>query len=184
MKVSIPLLSLHLLQILSSVNGLVAAMSYPWPQLAENVRRATPRDLQRLGVVAASGFFHSPVFPFERVYHKQYPGDTLIDYRKMLRSILQDPNLVLLVAIDEAVDESQRTPATILKAAHDEGYTETPTGKVVVGFASIKLNPSTKRNQSEEESWRKSGFPPACFNIMKFWHSNIGSLQILRTRKH
>lgn len=77
----------------------------------------------------------------------------------MLWSILLDPNSILLVALDETVDEGQVTPRTILEAAHDERDIEVSTGKVVVGFVSLKLNPNTEKNQSEKESWRKSEFP-------------------------
>jgi len=119
-------------------------MSLPVPSIT-SLRLASPRDILRIGVVAASGFRYSPVFDWERPYHEKYPEDTLLSYRQMFASLIKKPEYVVLTALDKyEPDEAKKSKAII----PPNNGAETPAegdNKVVVGVACWKLEPGSKR---------------------------------------
>ena len=115
----------------------------PFPPL-NPLRLASPKDVLRIGVVAASGFRYSTIFDWERIYHEKYPSDTLLSYREEFTSVIKSPERIILVALDKYdPDEAKKSKAVIppnngaeIPAAGDE---------VVVGVLSLKLEPGSKR---------------------------------------
>jgi hypothetical protein len=88
-------------------------MSLPVP-FSTSLRLASPKDILRIGVVAASGFRYSPVFDWERPYHEKYPEDTLLSYRQAFASRIKSPEHVVLVAIDKyEPDEAKKSKVII-----------------------------------------------------------------------
>lgn len=108
------------------------------------LRVARPSDLLRIGVVATAGFWFSPLFRWERPYHKDYPADTILSYRTQFQNTVESNDFIVLVAEDEhQLDENKKTEAIILS---DDAWKAPPAGaKVIVGVASIKLEPGSKR---------------------------------------
>ncbi|KAG8169503.1 hypothetical protein KVR01_000248 [Diaporthe batatas] len=108
------------------------------------LRLASPGDLLRIGIVAAAGFRYSPVFDWERPYHEEYPGDTLLSYRQEFSSVMKDENYAVLVAVDHFDPmEHEKTKAII---PQDNGWDAPAAGEeVVVGVGCWKLEPGSKR---------------------------------------
>lgn len=103
-----------------------------------NIREATPEDLLRIGLVAAAGFYHSPVFQFQRPYHGAYPWDTFNSYVEDYRKAIDDPSCKVYVIeaklrrgegdhVYEALKRSVPPPESLRNAK----------GDVVVGVASM-----------------------------------------------
>lgn len=113
------------------------------PSLGE-LRIATPDDVLRIGIVAAAGFGYSPLFRWERPFHKEYPGDTLASYRKLFQAHIETDDFVVLVREDAyEICEGGKTEAIIPK---DNGWEPPKVGtKVVVGVMSLKLEPNSRR---------------------------------------
>jgi hypothetical protein len=81
---------------------------YPKTPALGNPRLATIHDVPRIAVVATSGFYHSPVFAWERPYHHMYPEDTFKSYEKMFADIIRDPECAALVVEDFLPRERKR----------------------------------------------------------------------------
>ena len=112
------------------------------PPLGE-LRLAVPSDLFRIAIVAAAAFRYSPLFRWERPYHKQYSGDTLLSYQTQFKSAMQNDEFAVLVVEDNyRPDESNATEAII--PLHNGWQAPGKDTKVIVGVASIKLEPSSK----------------------------------------
>ena len=62
------------------------------------LRLASPRDILRIGIVAACGFHCSPVFDWERPYHEKYPKDTLMSFHQEFANTIKGEEHVVLVA--------------------------------------------------------------------------------------
>lgn len=75
-------------------------MAPPAPSLG-TLRLASPKDILRIGIVAACGFRYSPVFDWERPYHAKYPSDTLLSYRREFAQAIRDPRYIVLAALDK-----------------------------------------------------------------------------------
>ncbi|KUJ08322.1 uncharacterized protein LY89DRAFT_765174, partial [Mollisia scopiformis] len=105
---------------------------------------ATPEDVLRLGVVYTAAFRYSEQFIWERPYHSKYPQDTILSFRHEVTTLIKDPKMIVLVAVDKyEPDESSKTDATI---PVDNGWTPPEKGhEVVVGIAVWQLEPGCKR---------------------------------------
>jgi hypothetical protein len=64
------------------------------------VRLATLEDLDRISIVAASAFFWSPTFRFQRPHYRDFPADTIASYRIEYEKAIRDPTCVVIVAED------------------------------------------------------------------------------------
>ncbi|KAF2189586.1 hypothetical protein K469DRAFT_561746 [Zopfia rhizophila CBS 207.26] len=119
-------------------------MSPKAPPFCDNVRLATIADVPRIAVVATAGFYYSPVFSWERTYHKEYPRDTMMSYQKMFADIIRDPQYVALVIEDEYRHlENNETDATI---EADISLMPPKAGtKIIVGAATWKFQPRSSR---------------------------------------
>ncbi|KAJ8117703.1 hypothetical protein ONZ43_g4150 [Nemania bipapillata] len=108
------------------------------------LRLATIRDVPRIAAVATSGFYYSPVFSWERSYHRQFPQDTFMSYEKMFADIIRSPDYIAIVVEDSfEPDETSKSGATI---EPDNGLPTPNAGdKVIVGAATWKFEPGSKR---------------------------------------
>jgi hypothetical protein len=132
--------------------------SSPTPALGP-LRLATSDDLQRLGLVAAAGFYYSPVFHYERPHHKSYPQDTFLSYEEQFGTALNSGDFVIVVAEDYCEpDEDSQTEVTF---PSERGWQPPAAGeKVIVGLASIRLARTSKRRGQFHS---KGILPSACF---------------------
>ncbi|KAL2672557.1 hypothetical protein Neosp_013270 [[Neocosmospora] mangrovei] len=108
------------------------------------LRLASPSDIPRIGIVAASGFPYSSVFDWERPYHAKFPHDTLLSYCHEFLSVIKSTEHIVLVATDKFdPNEGTKTKAII---PDDNGWpTPEPYDEVVVGVACWKLQPGSDR---------------------------------------
>lgn len=108
------------------------------------LRIACPSDVLRIGVVATAGFRYSPLFRWERPYHKDFPADTILSYRTQFQDTIKSNDFIVIVAENGyQPDENENTEATI--PSDDAWKAPTAGEQVVVGVASIKLEPGSKR---------------------------------------
>ena len=93
---------------------LVVNLSNDVSSRPQPLRLASPRDILRIGVVAASGFRYSPIFDWERPYREKYPEDTPLSYRQAFASVIKNPEYAVLVALDKyESDEATKSKAII-----------------------------------------------------------------------
>jgi hypothetical protein len=106
------------------------------------LRIASPNDILRLGVVATAGFRYSEQFMFERIFHVDYPQDTIVFFRHEAEEFVKSPWHIILVAIDKYdPEESAKTEAVI---PVDNGWQPPSPGEdVIVGFGVWKLQPDS-----------------------------------------
>ncbi|CAD6581454.1 MAG: hypothetical protein ASARMPREDX12_000470 [Alectoria sarmentosa] len=71
------------------------------PPMTWGLRLANHSDLPRIGLVAAAGFYHSPIFHFDRPRHASYLLYTLADYRTTYQRATLDPASAVLVVEDD-----------------------------------------------------------------------------------
>ncbi|KAH7318671.1 hypothetical protein B0I35DRAFT_432674 [Stachybotrys elegans] len=119
-------------------------MGFPVAPPLGTLRLATLGDVPRIATVATAGFYYSPVFAWERRFHRQYPTDTFQSYSKMFADIIVDPRYVALV-VEDSYDptEGDKSTATI---APDRVIPPLQQGdSVVVGAATWKLDPGSRR---------------------------------------
>lgn len=116
-----------------------------------SLRLATPSDIPRIGIIAVSGFYYSPVFHWYRPYHSSYPASTLNSYRKIFGDYIKSPKHIVLVAVDKfVIDESEKSGAVIPegeKTVKDEGE------EVIVGVAVWNLEEGSKRVGQFQGDW-------------------------------
>lgn len=127
----------------------------PDPSAFRKIRLATPEDVLRLGIICTASFRYSEQFIWERPYHAEYPQDTIVFFRHEVRSLIEDPKMIVAVAVDEYdPEESSKTGATI---PVDSGWTPPDRGdEVVVGIAVWQLEPGSKRIGHFQSSSRLS----------------------------
>ncbi|KAL6355717.1 hypothetical protein LRP88_11322 [Fusarium phalaenopsidis] len=119
----------------------------PPPPPLGRLRLASPADIPRIGIVAASGFPYSPVFDWERPNHAEFPQDTLLSYRHEFSSVIKSPEHIVLVATDKFdPNEGKNTKAII--PPNSGWLTPKPHDEVVVGVACWKLQPGSDRKGS------------------------------------
>jgi hypothetical protein len=105
-----------------------------------SVRIATLDDLSRIAFVAASAFFWSPTFRYQRPHYEEYPKDTLASYYTEYEESIRDPAYVVLVAEDTLeTDEAGH----VYEALKSVCWPSTPGRKVIVGLCSIFLKPGS-----------------------------------------
>jgi len=112
----------------------------------DGVRLARLDELDRIALVAAAGFFHSPVFHFQRPHYDAFPEDTVASYQAEYEAAMLDPNSIVLVA-EQIPDENETNK--VYKALQRLGPSRpqiNPDGKVIVGVASISLPPHSRRS--------------------------------------
>ncbi|RSL78025.1 hypothetical protein CEP52_017669 [Fusarium oligoseptatum] len=86
----------------------------PPPPPLDRLRLASPADIPRIGIVAASGFPYSPVFDWERPNHAKFPQDTLLSYRHEFSAVIKSPEHIVLIATDKFdPNEGRKTKAII-----------------------------------------------------------------------
>ncbi|EGX95008.1 hypothetical protein CCM_03280 [Cordyceps militaris CM01] len=131
-------------------------MSGPPPSPALGVLRvATPADILRIGIVAAASFCYSPLFRWERPHHEEFPDDTLLSYRTQFKDAMSNDEVVVLVVEDAFIPNENDCTKAIIPPGN--GWTPPAEGeKVVVGVASIKLEPgSNRRGQFASKDGKK-----------------------------
>jgi hypothetical protein len=100
-------------------------------------------ELPRIALVAACGFYYSPIFHYERPKHKIYPEDTFSSYHEQFTQMLNHDEFVVLVAEDRyEPDENSKSEAVF----PDQYNWDPPIAgtKVIVGVVSFKLAPFSK----------------------------------------
>jgi hypothetical protein len=112
------------------------------PQL-ERVRLATLDDLPRMAIVAAAGFFHSPVFQYQRPHYDAYPEDTIASYLVEYEAAICDPNSVVLVAEDLQDPQELEKAYDALRDVTLSTCPLTPGKTVITGVSSIALPPGS-----------------------------------------
>lgn len=136
-------------------------MSGPPPSPALGVLRvATPADILRIGIVAAASFCYSPLFRWERPHHEEFPDDTLLSYRTQFKDAMSNDEVVVLVVEDAFIPNENDCTKAIIPPGN--GWTPPAEGeKVVVGVASIKLEPgSNRRGQFASKDGEYPELPP------------------------
>ncbi|KAI8648863.1 hypothetical protein NCS56_01502300 [Fusarium sp. Ph1] len=136
----------------------------PSPPPLGRLRLASPADIPRIGIVAASGFSYSPVFDWERPNHAKFPQDTLLSYRHEFSAVIKSPEHIVLVATDKFdPNEGQKTKAII---PPNNGWpTPKPHDEVVVGVACWKLPPRSNRKGSFQNA--NAPYPELLENPMR-----------------
>lgn len=123
----------------------------PAPALTNGLRLARLSDVPRIGIVAASAFFHSSWFGYERPYYEQFPHDTLSSYRNSFRKAVLDPDAVVVVAEDDLdINEASKVYdalASVYPPFKDQmPHDVLDRGKAIVSVASFSLLPNSPRH--------------------------------------
>jgi hypothetical protein len=101
---------------------------------------ATLDDLPRIAFVAASAFFWSPTFKYQRPHYGEYPKDTLASYWNEYEESMRDPAYVVLVAEDFIKTDEAEHVYEVLKSACRPS---TPRMKAILGLCTILLKPGS-----------------------------------------
>lgn len=123
----------------------------PAPAFANGLRLARLSDMPRVGVVAASAFYHSSWFGYERPYYDDFPLDTLSSYRDSFRKAVLDPDSIVLV-VEDTLDRNESSKVyDSLAKAYPSFEDQIPDdllkqGKAVVSVASFSLLPDSARH--------------------------------------
>lgn len=128
----------------------------------KHVRRATMDDLPRIAQVAAAGFFHSPVFRFQRPYHHLFPEDTLISYLREYEAAILNPKSAVIVAEDEKIEHEASCPCEGLcstAAAGLDAERHQNSSNVIVGVCSVVFSPTQTSRETEEIQYYSKGKP-------------------------
>ncbi|CAH0020749.1 unnamed protein product [Clonostachys rhizophaga] len=151
-------------------------MSFPVAPAFGALRLASLRDVPRIATVATAGFYYSPVFPWERRFHRDFPTDTFRSYEKMFADAIISPDYIALV-VEDSYDpaEAEKTEATIKP---DVKISSPKAGDpVIVGVATWKLQPnSTRRGQyitPEDSSAGGHGFDGSLGRDKSPFHADI-----------
>lgn len=118
----------------------------PSPQ-GPTLRLARLSDLPRISAVAAAGFFHSPIFQYQKPFFDAYPVaayplDTIATERSKFREGILDPKRAVVV-IEAALDTDEfvrvcRALRREYPALDDDHYPKSPAGKRgIVGVANF-----------------------------------------------
>ncbi|KAK0654211.1 hypothetical protein DIS24_g5386 [Lasiodiplodia hormozganensis] len=122
----------------------------PAPELGV-LRLATLADIPRIAVVAASGFYHSSWFHYERPYYEKFPLDTLASYRNSYRNAISNKNAIVLVAEDTLNRSEKDSVYGALAESYPSFEEQIPdehlkAGKAIVAVASFSLLPDSQRS--------------------------------------
>ena len=126
---------------------------------SDRLRPARLFDLPRIGVVAAAGFYSSPVFKFERPCFNRYPRDTIANYRSEYQKAILDPDVAVMVAVAQHKENEIDSVYDALCVIYDEAlgfvypgledYTPTEektSAKAIVGVVSLSLKADRGRH--------------------------------------
>ncbi len=121
----------------------------PPPPLGR-LRLAKLSDVPRIAVVAAAGFWHSPVFQYERPRFNRYPYDTLASYRREYQQAILDPKTAVLVIEDEyrkdEVSHAYDALSIVYPTLHEQlPPEEWESSTLIVGVGSLRLQPQGAR---------------------------------------
>jgi hypothetical protein len=106
----------------------------------DGVRLATLEDLDRISVVAASAFFWSPTFRFQRPHYRDFAADTVASYRIEYEKAIRDPVCVVIIAEDALEPDEAEHVYDALRFA----FRPTNCGqKSIVGVCSFTLKPKS-----------------------------------------
>ncbi|KAI0199893.1 hypothetical protein F4808DRAFT_461288 [Astrocystis sublimbata] len=109
-----------------------------------SLRLANIHDVPRIAAVATSGFYYSPVFTWDRPYHRHYPQDTFKSYEKMFADAIRNPEHIALVAEDSYDPDERAKSYAIIKPDAQMPIPEAGS-QVIVGVATWKLEPKSQR---------------------------------------
>jgi hypothetical protein len=104
------------------------------------VRLATLEDLPRIAIVAASAFFWSPTFRFQRPHYKEFPMDTINSYSREYEAAILNPTYVVLVTEDVLEADEAEHVYNALQFAYQPLF---PGERGIVGVCSILLKPGS-----------------------------------------
>lgn len=124
------------------------------------IREATLQDLPRIGLVAAAGFYHSPVFQFQRPYHGVYPWDTFVSYTQEYREAIISPNRKVFVLETKPSFPEQDFVYEALK--HSVSLPEClqiQNTNVIVGVASMSWPPEESEERRPNQLSRQKVTP-------------------------
>jgi hypothetical protein len=136
-------LAVELTKIHTGLVNLPRRMSPAAPALG-SLRIASPKNIMRIGIVAACGFRYSPVFQWERPYHERYPEDTLLSYRQEFSEVMKNPEFIVLVAVDKYDPEESKKSKAIIPPKNG-AVVPSEGEEVVVGVGCWKLEKGSKR---------------------------------------
>lgn len=122
----------------------------PLPPLG-HLRLAKLSDVPRIAIVAAAGFWNSPVFRYERPHFNRYPYDTLASYRREYQQAILDPKTAVLVIEDEYRKDEVRPVYDALSIVYPTLHEQLPreeweSSTLIVGVGSLRLQPQSARN--------------------------------------
>ena len=114
-----------------------------------NVRLARLADLDRISVVAAASFYHSPIFQYKTPFFSGNATDTLAGERDKFREAILDPKRAAIVIEGELdPDESLRTYQSLRKLYPTLSGDFVPSGskghRGIVGVAAFRLPDGAK----------------------------------------
>lgn len=119
------------------------------PDLGSN-RLARLSDVPRMAIAAAAGFWHSPVFQYERPHSNRYPNDTLASYRRLYQQAILDPKSVVLVVEDGYRKDEVTNAYDALSIVYPPLQDQLPpeqmeSDSVIVGVGSVSLQAAKSR---------------------------------------
>lgn len=132
----------------------------PHLPLMGHMRLARVADLPRISLVAAAGFFHSPVFQYQRVFYADFPSSTVASYHSQYLSEILDPNAVVYVAEDEYDPSESGHTYEALRNISTDIWQPPASGKVIVGVASITFAPDSSRKGQFQPDGNNLDLPP------------------------
>ncbi len=114
------------------------------------LRLAKLSDVPRIAVVAAAGFWHSPVFQYERPGFNRYPFDTLASYGREYQQAILDPETAVLVIEDEYRKDEVSLAYDALSIVYPTLHEQLPpeewaSSSLIVGVGSLRLQPQSAR---------------------------------------
>ncbi|KAK4665502.1 hypothetical protein QC763_0063120 [Podospora pseudopauciseta] len=115
------------------------------------LRLARLKDIPQIGMIAASSFFYSSWFTYERSHHGKYPTDTLSSYRNSFRNAILDPDSIVLVVQDNLDQSESKHVHEALAGVYPPFEEQIPRdslnkGKAVVSVATLPLLPGSLRH--------------------------------------
>lgn len=106
--------------------------------------------MPRIAVITAAGFWHSPVFQYERPGFNRYPFDTLASYGREYQQAILDPETTVLVIEDEYRKDEVSLTYNALSIIYPTLHEQLPpkewvSSSLIVGIGSLRLQPQSAR---------------------------------------
>ena len=108
------------------------------------LRLASPKDIERIGIVATCGFFEGAVCAWYRPFIARYPTDTLESYCHIFSDFIKSPRHVVLVAVD-SYDSLEGTHSKLTLPMYEEDAIPVAEERVIVGVAVWALEEGSRR---------------------------------------